>query len=358
MRDDELILHLWIEGNPPTQSEYQELESLALEDTDRAIAFDFTPERLKNQIPLQARLFQALAPSILQQIPRIPYQQLYHTLWNLWLPLAIQLTEAQQELNRPLIQGILGGQGTGKTSLAMVLSLILNELGYSSASLSLDDLYKTYGDRQLLKTQDPRFIRRGPPGTHNIHLGIEVLKQCRNSQYPVDFPRFDKSAYAGEGDRTEPEVITHGDIIFFEGWFVGVQPIDPDRLNFAPSPIESEEDRQFAQDINQGLHKYLPLWDCLDRLIVLYPTDYQLSQQWRLQAEQEMIATGKPGMSESEVKEFVNYFWRSLHPELFITPLTQNPELTDLVVEISPDHSPGRISSPMRWSYPQSGNDC
>lgn len=50
-----------------------------------------------------------------------------------------------------------------------------------------------------------------------------------------------------------------------------------------------------------------------------------------------MIATGKPGMSESEVKEFVNYFWRSLHPELFITPLTQNPELTDLVVEISPD---------------------
>lgn len=168
MRDDELILHLWIEGNSPTQSEYQELESLALEDTDRAIAFDFTPERLKNQIPLQARLFQALAPRILQQIPRIPCQQLYHTLWNLWLPLAIQLTEAQQKLERPLIQGISGGQGTGKTSLAMVLSLILNELGYRSASLSLDDLYKTYGDRQLLKTQDPRFIRRGPPGTHDI----------------------------------------------------------------------------------------------------------------------------------------------------------------------------------------------
>jgi D-glycerate 3-kinase len=63
-----------------------------------------------------------------------------------------------------------------------------------------------------------------------------------------------------------------------------------------------------------------------------------------------MIATGKPGMNESEVEEFVNYFWRSLHPELFITPLTQNPQSTDLVIEINSDHYPARISSTTCWS--------
>jgi D-glycerate 3-kinase len=80
--------------------------------------------------------------------------------------------------------------------------------------------------------------------------------------------------------------------------------------------------------------------------MLLCPTDYRLSQQWRQQAEQQMIATGKPGMTDLQVAEFVEYFWRSLHPELFITPLTKNPKLVDLVIEINPDHSVGAIYRP------------
>jgi D-glycerate 3-kinase len=104
------------------------------------------------------------------------------TLWNLWLPLAMQLSTEKQSLNRPLIQGILGGQGTGKTTLCQVLRLILGKLGYSTVSLSLDDLYKTYADRQQLQKADPRLIWRGPPGTHDIDLGISVLDKLRRSQ--------------------------------------------------------------------------------------------------------------------------------------------------------------------------------
>ncbi|MFM7614146.1 MAG: ATP-binding cassette domain-containing protein, partial [Synechococcales cyanobacterium] len=40
-------------------------------------------------------------------------------------------------------------------------------------------------------------------------------------------PRFDKSALCGMGDRTTPEIIDQVDIVLFEGWFVGVLPIDP-----------------------------------------------------------------------------------------------------------------------------------
>jgi D-glycerate 3-kinase len=126
--------------------------------------------------------------------------------------------------------------------------------------------------------------------------------------------------------------------VLFEGWFVGLRPIDPAAFDTAPPPIETDADRRFARDMNQRLQDYLPLWERLDQLILLYPVDYHLSLQWRRQAEHEMIAAGKSGMTDSEINQFVNYFWRSLHPDLFIKPLTNNPDLVDLVIEINADH--------------------
>jgi D-glycerate 3-kinase len=43
----------------------------------------------------------------------------------------------------------------------------------------------------------------------------------------------------------------------------------------------------------------------------------------------------------------VEYFWRALHPDLFIKPLLQNPNLVDLVVEINCDRSIGKIYCPI-----------
>jgi len=344
--DRDLLFQCLLSKNQQTKVKEEWLKNLEQENPDQWLKFDFTPDKQKCQSELKIELFKALVPDILSVFSSVSPESLYQTLWEFWLPLALWLAASQKELRRPLIQGILGGQGTGKTTLGAVLKLILAKLGYTSASLSLDDLYKTYRDRQILKAQDPRFVRRGPPGTHEVELGIEVLQRCRNAQYPVEFPRFDKSAYGGEGDRTKPEIITDADIVFFEGWFVGVQPIYPDQFASAPAPIHTEADRNFAQEINQRLYEYLPLWKCLDQLIILSPIDYRWSKQWRWEAEQERMATGKGGMSASEISDFVDYFWRSLHPELFIIPLTQNSELTDLVVEINRDHSVGRIYQP------------
>jgi len=271
------------------------------------------------------------------------------SLWNLWLPLAIQLASSQQQLGRALIQGILGGQGTGKTTLTAVLSLILTHLGYRTLSLSLDDLYKTYVERQRLQQKDSRLIWRGPPGTHDVELARKLLDQLRspNQQDPILVPRFDKSAWGGAGDRTTPERVEGVDIVLFEGWFVGVRPIDRAVFDASlPEPIQTSADRAFARDMNDQLKEYLPLWERLDRLMLLYPVNYRLSQQWRCQAEQQMIATGKSGMTDAQVIKFVEYFWRSLHPELFITPLIKKKSWVDLVIEINPDHTVGTIYRP------------
>ncbi len=318
----------------------------ALADRLRAKAFGITPENVDEVIKERSHLLKSVLPAFNEfclTSLKIEPKEMLQVLWDLWLPLGIKLASQHQQLGRPLIQGILGGQGTGKTTMCKILSLILDQLGYRTVSLSLDDLYKTYSDRLLLTQQDPRLIWRGPPGTHDIDLGLNVLDQIRQLQSPVMVPRFDKSAYGGAGDRTNPEMVTNIDIVLFEGWFVGVRPINADVFDTAPPPIVTNEDRAFARDINLRLQDYLPLWERLDSLIVLYPTDYRCSLEWRKQAEQQMIAAGKSGMSNAEIEQFVNYFWRSLHPELFIKPLVKDTTVVDLVIEIHADHSFGEV---------------
>ncbi|MBD2242502.1 glycerate kinase [Nostoc sp. FACHB-888] len=324
----------------------QQAKEAALADRLRAKAFGITPDNVDEVIERRSHLLKSVFPAFsqfCQTTLQIEPKEMLQVLWDLWLPLGIKLASHRQQLERPLIQGILGGQGTGKTTMSKVLSLILNQLGYRSVSLSLDDLYKTYSDRLVLTQQDPRLIWRGPPGTHDVDLGLNVLDRIRQLQSSVMVPRFDKSAFGGAGDRTTPEMVTGVDIVLFEGWFVGVRPINADVFDTAPPPILTDEDRAFARDMNLRLHNYLPLWERLDSLIVLYPTDYRCSLEWRKQAEQQMIAAGKSGMSNAEIEQFVNYFWRSLHPELFIKPLVKDATVVDLVIEIHTDHSFGAV---------------
>ncbi|HEY9653411.1 MAG TPA: glycerate kinase [Coleofasciculaceae cyanobacterium] len=360
------ILSNWAAGKAPTELEWQQLVDEERRSPQRAEALGIPLDNVEEAIQARSHLFQSVYPNVLslpsfQTLLSIreaagelencePFKtKIALSLWNLWLPLAIQLASLRQQLNRPLIQGILGGQGTGKTTLAAVLSLILQHLGYRTLSLSLDDLYKTYAERQYLQQSDPRLIWRGPPGTHDVALGLQLLDQLRQPtlKQPILVPRFDKSAWGGAGDRTTSESVEGVDIVLFEGWFVGVRPIDSSVFDGAtPEPIQTAADRIFARDINERLQDYLPLWERLDRLMVLMPTDYRLSQSWRRQAEQQMMATRKSGMTNTQVDEFVEYFWKSLHPELFITPLTRNSSVVNLVVAINPDHSIGTIYCP------------
>lgn len=335
-----------------TSEEWQQLAAWELEDVSRASAFGITAENVEEVIKERSLLFQSVCSHFVAHkkaswpIRDSPF--FLETLWNVWLPLAVQVAFCRQALERPLIQGILGVQGTGKTTLADILTLILGQLGHRTATLSLDDLYKTYAERLALREQDPRLVWRGPPGTHDIGLGISVLEQLRQKEpkRQIQVPRFDKSAWGGAGERTQPGIVEDVDIVLFEGWFVGFRPIDPAAFDTAPPPIVTEADRLFARDMNAQLKNYLPLWERLDRLLLLYPVDYRSSLMWRQQAERQMIASGSSGMTDLMVEQFVEYFWRSLHPELFIKSLMENPELVDLVIEIHPDRSIGAIYQP------------
>lgn len=281
-------------------------------------------------------------------------------LWQLWLPLAQQLIEQRQRLGRPLIQGLLGMQGAGKTTLGEVLTLLLEWMGYRTLSWSIDDLYKTYGDRQLLQQDDPRLIWRGPPGTHDVDLGIAALELLRQGR-AAEIPQFDKALQGGQGDRIASRSVQGIEIVIFEGWFLGAQPVEPERFEAGaqeteplpeplPEPIVTEADRAFARDCNERLGEYLPLWELCDRLMVLSLTDYRLSKRWRLAAEQRLRAEGRGGMTDAEVGAFVDYFWKALHPALFVQPLVQSGgsggRTADWVVEVGEGHRLERVYAP------------
>ncbi len=351
MEWDALLTHTML-----TTEQQAALATLLLADREQARVLGIDPDRAAEAtvalVQQQWHLLQAILPTLQHAYPPLTRQKvdpiaLYTDLWTLWLPLARQIATWHQQLARPVVVGILGGQGTGKTTLGWLLRLILSDMGYVALSLSLDDLYKSYADRQQLQRQDPRMIWRGPPGTHDVALGIEVLDQLRaGGTAPVAIPRFDKSAHGGQGDRMDPEFVQGINIVLFEGWFVGVQPVDPTVFDHAPEPIVTNDDRRFARDMNDRLQDYLPLWQRLDRLLVLHPVDFHLSQQWRQQAEHQRIAAGGSGMTDHEIQQFVTYFWKALHPHLFITPLILHAPIVDIVLEIQPDHRVSRVYSP------------
>jgi D-glycerate 3-kinase len=358
---DGVLVNLAIGASLSSDIECQLVERCC-QDTDRSRAFGITPETMREAVRSRIQLLRSVYPAFVElceqqlQIQPLPLV----TLWDLWLPLAMQLAAQRQALGRLLVQGILGGQGTGKTTLGSVLTLILRHLGYRALSWSLDDLYKTYADRQRLQASDPRLIWRGPPGTHDIELGIQTLDRLRHARTDetIAIPRFDKSAWDGMGDRTTPDRVQAIDIVLFEGWFVGVRPIANSAFEQAPAPILTEADRAFARASNDRLHAYLTLWQHLDSLMILYLPDYRWSQQWRQQAEHKMIALGKSGMRDRQINAFVEYFWRSLHPQLFIEPLIHNSTLTNWVIEIQPDHTPGRVYRPGDRVTPASLSAC
>ena len=105
----------------------------------------------------------------------IPADQiLIDTHKDLYTPFCAWL--ASQHNNRPLVIGINGSQGSGKSTLTRILSDLL-EQGFNKKviSFSIDDLYKTGNERAQMANQiHPLFKTRGVPGTHDAELGISI----------------------------------------------------------------------------------------------------------------------------------------------------------------------------------------
>ena len=87
----------------------------------------------------------------------------------------------QASKKKPLLIGLAGGQGTGKTTISSIIKIILiRYFKFKVFKISLDDFYKTREQRKYLsKKIHPLLMTRGAPGTHDINLISNFLRNVK-----------------------------------------------------------------------------------------------------------------------------------------------------------------------------------
>lgn len=207
---------------------------------------------------------------------------------------------------RPLIIGLQAPQGAGKTTLVNALLQALPGKGLQGAGVSVDDFYLTRADQLALASAhpgNPYLEHRGYPGTHDVPLGertLRALKTLRAGE-TMRVPVYDKSAHGGRGDRAPEdawrEVNGPLDVVMLEGWMLGFAPVNnavwPDPMLAAP---------------NRALDAYTRWTDLVDVWVVLRAQDPEYVLSWRVEAEEAMKASGRPGLSREAITDYVRRF--------------------------------------------------
>lgn len=263
------------------------------------------------------------------------YRQLVET----WVvPLADWLARRRAGSQRPMLVGIHGAQGTGKTTLCKVLEILLAEQGQRVLSLSLDDFYLSRARRQqLARDVHPLLITRGVPGTHDIGLLSRTLDALLGAS-PASLPRFNKATDDCESASQWPRVEGGWDIILLEGWCVGSHAVATADLLSPVNALEATEDgdghwRAYANDCLA--REYADLFGRLDALVMLCAPSMQQVIEWRCLQESKLAGSsqGEAIMSATELRRFVQHYERITR-----RALAEMPGRADYMLELDANH--------------------
>jgi D-glycerate 3-kinase len=279
---------------------------------------------------------------------------------GLYLPLAAWLRRRGEEKEGALVVGLCGAQGSGKSTVADLLRVVLETgFGCAVATIPLDGLYKTRARRQQLAREvHPLFATRGVPGTHDVDLGIRVIESL-GRQAPgrhVGIPTFDKARDDRLPESRWPSFEGPARVILFEGWCVGAVPQAEAELAEPVNELEREEDPDgvWRAAVNRALDgPYRALFDRIDVQLLLQVEGMGQVLRWRRLQERKLAeeavreaaaAGGLRIMSEPEVDRFV------MHSERLTRHiLSEMPARAEVVMKVGDSHSPVsvRINRPI-----------
>ena len=272
---------------------------------------------------------------------RLP-QAFRETAEKFYLPIAERLPVVLPP-DRPLLLGINGAQGTGKSTLAEFLDMVSTEcFGWRNAILSIDDFYLTHAERAVLADDvHPLLATRGVPGTHDTALLTEVLDELLDlpSGASAQVPRFDKA----NDDRSPHASTIEGplDMIILEGWCVGSHAQEESALQNPVNDLERDEDPdgKWRAYVNKKLAQdYEPVFEQLDALFFLKAPSFDAVFRWRLEQEQKLAdasdADAASIMNPEQVGRFIRYYERLTRHNLQTLP-----SRSDLVLTLDEDHA-------------------
>jgi len=257
-----------------------------------------------------------------------------------WKPLASRIAR-EAASRKPLIVGVNGAQGSGKTTLCRFLEVLLKRRGLRAITLSLDDLYLTQPERlQLAAEVHPLFETRGVPGTHAVAMAFDIMEAVLAGR-AFEIPRFDKSC----DDRSNEVTRVTGpvDVLLFEGWCIAAAPQEPGALERSVNVLEAEEDPEgvWRTLVNHWLGvDYKRLFELIDLLVMLKVENFEAVLANRRRQEQKLADLNPIGsglMDEEALIRFISHYER-----LTRHMLEEMPERADILFEIGKDQRPHR----------------
>jgi len=230
---------------------------------------------------------------------------------------AARVAMLAQSQDRPILMGLNGAQGSGKSTMAHAIADLLGrEHMLSCAILSLDDFYLTHGERaELAECVHPLCATRGVPGTHDVALLRHTLSALGSagSEGPTAVPRFDKLA-----DDRAPVAEWHmieqrPRCVLLEGWCVGITQADLPRWTGPINALEAEQDvdgHWFAWSL-RALGAYERIWSAMDLIASIEVPDLETVIESRLRQEHGLAsASGRSAMDRAGVTRFVQHYER------------------------------------------------
>ena len=250
---------------------------------------------------------------------------------------------------KPLLIGLSGGQGTGKTTISSIVSLILTKyFKLKVFKISIDDFYKTRKERiSLSKIKHPLLRTRGAPGTHDIKIIFRFFNKIKSKKFTqIKLPRFDKSI----DDRCKRNlwynIYSKPDVVIFEGWCVGARPQKVFNLKKPVNLLEKTEDKslKWRKHVNKQLEiKYKKLFNKLDGLIYLKVRNFFLLRKWRLKQEKKLWlkASNKKNLKIMNKKEVINFM--STYQRVTQHMFNDMPKISSVIMNLNDKHQINKI---------------
>ena len=208
-----------------------------------------------------------------------------------YIPICNKLFKQFKMKRRPLLIGLSGGQGSGKSTISQILKIIIRvKFNLNVVCFSIDDFYKTFSERKKMsKLVHPLFLTRGVPGTHDSKMLYNIITQLLKEKFKsLKIPKFDKLSDDRMKINFWQKISKKPDIIIFEGWCVGAVPQHLKDLHFPINKLEKIEDTKLTwrKKVNMELRtSYKKIYDLLDKKIYLKIPSFRYVLKWRLLQE-------------------------------------------------------------------------
>ena len=238
---------------------------------------------------------------------------------KIYIPIAFWINNKFKKKKKILFLGLSASQGSGKTTVASILKIILKIFFKRKVCvISIDDFYKTLNERKkMAKHEHPLFEVRGVPGTHDTNLINFFFKSLKEKRFKkIKLPKFDKSS----DDRFKKSkwyiINKKPEIVIFEGWCVGAKATSKSCLKKPINILEKYEDKNliWRNLVNEKLkNEYKKIFSMIDHYIFMKAPNYKMVFKWRLLQENKLkkkLNYKKKIMSYKEIKRFIMFYQR------------------------------------------------